>query len=480
MKRAFAIVGVCLLASIVIVSMAATKQGLTLRATPKPGSGTTVEFNLPKASEVNLSIYDITGKKVKDIVQDRHLEAGEHSYAWDGRNNQGEQVGSGIYFVRLQAGKEYRGCKLTYIAKSVVVSSEVPAPKSKITDEIREEHVTFLLKLAELNLDEQEILLGESCESFENVKQLARYIAKVFPQIEIALRNAIAHSTDDIDHKVNLPSFIFKATAGDGRPISTIVCEANNISKLELRSVVDLVDPTPYIWIPPECKEWTKDELPIIALSPASKNAKAVWACNIKGEEIILGLREPPSFPVVVITFEPPPALGTSQKTNLLRNATIRYLHVDTLRFWGGRWDAWPCSPRPEIYMECTVHDGQGNTYTHAKVWFMEDDRGYQVSIPCHNTNDGSHNCNCEDKPKTGDHGYVWYSPGEGVGHTLDLYPYFYNLKIYDDDYYPCGGEDDLMENVNLDDVPASDWYWGDHGECENVDVHLNLISEAR
>jgi len=52
-------------------------------------------ISLPRAGKVNLSIYDIAGKKVKDLVEDRWLQAGEHSYVWDGRNDQGRQVGSG-------------------------------------------------------------------------------------------------------------------------------------------------------------------------------------------------------------------------------------------------------------------------------------------------------------------------------------------------------------------------------------------------
>ena len=67
MKRILMIVGACFLAFIVIASIAATKQGLTLRAISKPGSGTIVEFSLPKASRVNLSIYDVMGRKVANV-----------------------------------------------------------------------------------------------------------------------------------------------------------------------------------------------------------------------------------------------------------------------------------------------------------------------------------------------------------------------------------------------------------------------------
>jgi hypothetical protein len=420
------------------------------------------------------------GKKVKDIVQDQYLEAGEYSYAWDGRNEQGKQVGNGIYFVSLRAGKEFRRLKLTYIARSAVVSSEL-----KITDEIREKDITFPMKLTELSLDKQEALLGGSCESFENVKQLARYITKAFPQIETALRNAIAHSTDEMDHKVNLPSFIFKGTAGDGRLINTILCETNGISKLELRSVVNLIDRTPYIWIPPECKEWTKEELPVIALSPASKEAMAVWACNINGEEFLLGLEKPPEFPAVVITAEPPPEPKETKGLNKsisdplpeprgLRKAPppdLYELYVDIYRYWG-KWDGWPCSPYPELYSECIVaNDGDRHTIVQSD-WHIN---GQNYPHPKCGKNNGSSNCDCADIPEEGDNGYYYGTPGNEVGHTSLEYPEFYELIFWDDDDFWCGDEDDRMETIPLTnyDPPPTTWYYGEEGSCKNVDVYM-------
>lgn len=49
------------------------------------------------------------------------------TYLWDGKNEQGKLVGSGIYFVSLRAGKERRGLKLTYmkLAKCVIATSGI-------------------------------------------------------------------------------------------------------------------------------------------------------------------------------------------------------------------------------------------------------------------------------------------------------------------------------------------------------------------
>jgi hypothetical protein len=65
---------------------------------------TLIAFSLPEASDVRLEIYDVAGRKVTTLV-DRHLTAGPHSYEWDGRNQNGERVASGVYFYRLSTAE---------------------------------------------------------------------------------------------------------------------------------------------------------------------------------------------------------------------------------------------------------------------------------------------------------------------------------------------------------------------------------------
>jgi aminopeptidase N len=64
---------------------------------------TTMRFSLSERSMVRLRVYDVTGRLVA-IVADRIYPAGAHSVKWDGTNLRGQQVASGIYFCRLQAG----------------------------------------------------------------------------------------------------------------------------------------------------------------------------------------------------------------------------------------------------------------------------------------------------------------------------------------------------------------------------------------
>jgi hypothetical protein len=71
-------------------------------AVPNPFSRQTViRYELPQASHVELRIYDVTGRRVKDLV-DGPLEAGRQAGIWDGRDNAGAPVPAGVYFYRLE------------------------------------------------------------------------------------------------------------------------------------------------------------------------------------------------------------------------------------------------------------------------------------------------------------------------------------------------------------------------------------------
>lgn len=63
---------------------------------------TTIRFQLPKHSQVSIKIYDILGREVRMLV-DKDFEPGLHTITWDGSNNNGGKVTSGIYFYRMEA-----------------------------------------------------------------------------------------------------------------------------------------------------------------------------------------------------------------------------------------------------------------------------------------------------------------------------------------------------------------------------------------
>jgi len=64
---------------------------------------TTITLSLPQESKVSLEVYDITGRKVRTLLKEA-LPAGVHKISWDGRNENGEAVGSGVYIYRVVAG----------------------------------------------------------------------------------------------------------------------------------------------------------------------------------------------------------------------------------------------------------------------------------------------------------------------------------------------------------------------------------------
>ena len=60
-------------------------------------------FALPQASDVELGVYDVTGRQIVSLEKG-HFPAGEYSRAWDGRTSAGTKTGPGVYFYRLKVG----------------------------------------------------------------------------------------------------------------------------------------------------------------------------------------------------------------------------------------------------------------------------------------------------------------------------------------------------------------------------------------
>lgn len=54
---------------------------------------------LPRAAEVTLAVFDQQGRRVRTLLAGQQ-PAGEHAVTWDGRDDGGRAVASGIYFVR--------------------------------------------------------------------------------------------------------------------------------------------------------------------------------------------------------------------------------------------------------------------------------------------------------------------------------------------------------------------------------------------
>ena len=73
---------------------------------PNPfNPNTTIEFSLPKSERVSIAVYDLSGRHIKTLVNNRTLSAGKHYVQWDGTDKRGNQVPSGMYFYQFRAGK---------------------------------------------------------------------------------------------------------------------------------------------------------------------------------------------------------------------------------------------------------------------------------------------------------------------------------------------------------------------------------------
>jgi hypothetical protein len=71
---------------------------------PNPfNPNTIIDFEVPSNQWVTLEIFNILGQKVKTLV-DQYKDAGHYSILWDGTNNSGIKIASGVYFSRLLAG----------------------------------------------------------------------------------------------------------------------------------------------------------------------------------------------------------------------------------------------------------------------------------------------------------------------------------------------------------------------------------------
>jgi hypothetical protein len=71
---------------------------------PNPfNPSTTIRFSVPVADQVEIGIYDLSGRKVRTLANEQY-GAGTHSVVWNGTNDYGDNVPSGIYFYRMKGG----------------------------------------------------------------------------------------------------------------------------------------------------------------------------------------------------------------------------------------------------------------------------------------------------------------------------------------------------------------------------------------
>jgi hypothetical protein len=82
---------------------------------PNPfNQSTKIEFALVNSGFVSLEIYDILGRKVRTLVSE-NLTPGYKSVLWNGKDNSGKEVASGIYFYQIKIGDFSEAKKLVLL-----------------------------------------------------------------------------------------------------------------------------------------------------------------------------------------------------------------------------------------------------------------------------------------------------------------------------------------------------------------------------
>ncbi len=91
------------------------KNRIEIKSFPNPfNPTTTISYDLPEQSMVSLIIYDIRGQEVTTL-QEAEKPPGSYEVQWNGLNQSGNPVSTGVYFARLQAGEHYQTIKMVYL-----------------------------------------------------------------------------------------------------------------------------------------------------------------------------------------------------------------------------------------------------------------------------------------------------------------------------------------------------------------------------
>ncbi|OQX89029.1 hypothetical protein B6D60_00295 [candidate division KSB1 bacterium 4484_87] len=72
---------------------------------------TMISFRLPQSEKVMLTIFNVQGKEIRNLINDE-FSAGSHRIKWDGRDNSGNFVASGVYLYKITAGDFHQARKM--------------------------------------------------------------------------------------------------------------------------------------------------------------------------------------------------------------------------------------------------------------------------------------------------------------------------------------------------------------------------------
>jgi len=94
---------------------AAVKQFSLFHNYPNPfNPSTDIVFSLSEKSQVTVRVYDLQGKIITELFRES-MPAGSHTVRWDGKNDRGVNVASGMYICRVKSGSHMKSAKMMLI-----------------------------------------------------------------------------------------------------------------------------------------------------------------------------------------------------------------------------------------------------------------------------------------------------------------------------------------------------------------------------
>lgn len=82
---------------------------------PNPfNPSTTIKFVLNELNNVTVRVYNILGNEIKLLLK-KNLSAGEYNIQWDGKDDEGNTLSGGIYFIRMMAGRYQKTIKTVFL-----------------------------------------------------------------------------------------------------------------------------------------------------------------------------------------------------------------------------------------------------------------------------------------------------------------------------------------------------------------------------
>ena len=76
---------------------------------------TTISYSIPNEAPVTFEVYNVLGVKIRTLMAGQTKSAGSYIISWDGKNDAGVNMSSGIYLYRIRAGSFVASKKMTLL-----------------------------------------------------------------------------------------------------------------------------------------------------------------------------------------------------------------------------------------------------------------------------------------------------------------------------------------------------------------------------